>query len=184
VEELVGRHRGACAGFARVADAVAADDWSNPTPCTEWDARGVVEHVIGFHEFLLLRPFGVRADRPREGPAARWRATADAFFGLLDADGALDRASDLPGGGESTPRTMLAALTDVLVHTWDLAVATGLDPALNADLCERALTALGSHDPGGPDQLVKAAITVAADASPADRLVARYGRSPAWSAPA
>lgn len=175
------RHRVACDGFARVADGVRAEQWSNPTPCAEWDGRAVVEHVIGFHEFLLLRPLGVRAHRPKGDPAARWRATADALFGTLEVDGALDRSTDLPGGGQSSPRTMLAALTtDVLVHTWDLAVAAGIDPALDAGLCERALAALGDRDSGGADQLVGPAIAVAADSPLADRLVARYGRDPNW----
>jgi uncharacterized protein (TIGR03086 family) len=179
VDELIERHRRACDGFARVAALVKNDQWSNPTPCTEWDARAVVEHVIGFHEFLLLRPLGVRAQRPREDPAARWRATSDALFGALDTPGVLDRATDLPGGGQSSPRTMLAALTtDVLVHTWDLGVAIGVDPALDPELCERALAALGAHDPGGADQLIGPAVPVAADAPLPDRLAARYGRDP------
>jgi hypothetical protein len=28
--------------------AVPPDAWPAPSPCTEWDARAVVEHVIGF----------------------------------------------------------------------------------------------------------------------------------------
>jgi uncharacterized protein (TIGR03086 family) len=184
VDGLIDRHRRACDGFARVTALVPDGRWSSATPCTEWDARAVVEHVIGFHEFLLLRPLGVRAQRPRDDPAARWRATSDALFGALDAPGVLDHATALPGGGQSAPRTMLAALTtDVLVHTWDLAVARGVDPRLDPDLCERALDALGDHDPGGGDgALVGPAIAIAAGAPLTDRLVARYGRDPGWRA--
>ena len=117
---LIEQHRRACDDFGRVAERVV--DWDSPTPCDEWDARALVEHVIGFHDFLLLRPLGVRANRPRGDPAARWRATSDALFTALAAPDVLDRETELPGGGTSTPRTMLAALTtDVLVHTWDLA---------------------------------------------------------------
>jgi len=130
MSDLVDAHRHACDEFSRVAAAVEPDQWTAPTPCTEWDARAVVEHVIGFHDFLLLRPLGVRANRPRIGPPARWDATKTALFGVLGESGALDRETELPGGGTSTPRTMLAALTtDVLVHTWDLARATGQTPA-------------------------------------------------------
>ncbi|MDQ1466873.1 MAG: hypothetical protein QOH10_1288, partial [Actinomycetota bacterium] len=60
MDELVVRHRRACDGFAGVADRVPAERWTAATPCSEWDARALVEHVIGFHEFLLLRPLGVR----------------------------------------------------------------------------------------------------------------------------
>src|SRR2546421_2847701 len=111
VDELLERHRRACAEFARVAHAVPPDAWSAPTPCTEWDARALVEHVIGFHDFLLLRPLGVRANRPRTDPRARWEATRIAIFVALERPGAIDEATDLPGGGQSTPRAMLGALT-------------------------------------------------------------------------
>ena len=128
--DLIERHRHACDEFSRVAGLVQPDQWERPTPCSEWDARALVEHVVGFHDFLLLRPMGVRANRPRTGPAARWDATRTAVFSALDPPGALDRSTELPGGGQSTPRTMLAALTtDVLVHTWDLARATDQPPA-------------------------------------------------------
>ena len=121
MSDLVERHRRACDGFSRVAALVQPDQWELPTPCTEWDARALVEHVIGFHDFLLLRPLGVRANRPRTDPAARWKATRVALFRALDTEGVVDQATELPGGGRSTPRMMLAALTtDVLVHTWDL----------------------------------------------------------------
>jgi uncharacterized protein (TIGR03086 family) len=118
---------------------VQPGQWERPTPCSEWDARAIVEHVIGFHDFLLLRPMGVRANRPRTDPTARWDATRTAVFAALDPPGALDQATDLPGGGQSTPRTMLAALTtDVLVHTWDLARATDQSPAPGALEAARA----------------------------------------------
>jgi uncharacterized protein (TIGR03086 family) len=126
---LIEQHRRACAEFSRTAALVQPAQWDRPTPCREWDARELVEHVIGFHDFLLLRPIGVRANRPRTDPVARWEATHTAIFAALEAPGALDQATDLPGGGQSTPRTMLVALTtEMLVHTWDLAEATDQHP--------------------------------------------------------
>jgi uncharacterized protein (TIGR03086 family) len=186
VTDLVARHRVACAGFSRVCALVAPDHWDRPTPCTDWDARALVEHVIGFHEFLLLRPFGVRANRPKTGPAARWEATATALFGLLDEPGALDRESELPGGGHSSPRTMLGALTtDVLIHTWDLARATGVEHVLDRDLATAAYDGL---PPGTalPADMYAAPVAVADNADATARLVARCGRDPQWapSAPA
>jgi uncharacterized protein (TIGR03083 family) len=121
VDGLVERHRRACDGFSRIAHAVPSESWTAATPCTEWTARDVVEHVIGFHDFLLLRPLGVRAQRPRENSAARWDATADALFAVLAVEGELDRETELPGGGTGSARTTLEALTtDVLIHTWDM----------------------------------------------------------------
>ena len=43
-------------------------------------------------------------------------------------------------GSNLDVRTLLPALTtDVLIHTWDLARAVGLDVVLDEDLCEVAL---------------------------------------------
>ena len=182
--DLVERHRVAGNGFARVAGLVPADQWDRPTPCTEWDARMLVEHVIGFHEFLLLRPMGVRAHRPKSGPAERWEATSLALFTALDTEGALDRATELPGGGESTPRTMLDALTtDVLVHTWDLARAVGIDPELDRQLCARAYEARRAADLAASSDMYAPPVTVDPGSDTETLLIALWGRDPAWVAP-
>jgi len=184
MEQLVERHRRACDAFARVAHAVPDDAWSHPTPCTEWDARALVEHVIGFHEFLLLRPLGVRAHRPREGEAARWDATSTAMFDALEQSDALDRTTELPGGNSNTPRVMLDVLTtDVLVHTWDLARAAGVAAAFDEELCARALRIAKSTPNFQRDgAMVGPEIPVDASVPIADRLAAFFGRDPAWTA--
>ncbi len=181
VDELVERHRRACDGLSRVAHAVPPGSWWAPTPCTEWTARDVVEHVIGFHEFLLLRPLGVRAQRPRDDAAARWDATSVALFTALAADGVLDRATELPGGGNSTPRAMIGALTtDVLVHTWDLARAARAPAALDEELCARGHTALRESEFRRDPAMFGPEVAIGEHASAADRLVAFYGRDPGW----
>jgi uncharacterized protein (TIGR03083 family) len=166
MSDLIERHRRACAGFSSVADRVADDQWECPTPCTDWDARALVEHVIGFHEVLLLRPMGVRAHRPRTGPGARWQATADALFAAL-----------------TEPLPVLGALTtDVVVHTWDLARATGREPELDEALCRDAIAVLADRDLPRDDGMFAAAVRIDRDADPVTRLIACYGRDPAWRA--
>jgi uncharacterized protein (TIGR03086 family) len=168
VDALLTRHHIACDGFASVADRVADDDWDAPTPCSDWDARALVEHVIGFHEVLILRPLGVRAGRPRTGPAARWRATQAALMDALEQDGA--------------PRDLLAALTtDVLVHTWDLARATAVPAALDADLCRVAYEAATVGPFPRDPTMFGPAVPVADDADLTTKLLAFYGRDPSWT---
>jgi uncharacterized protein (TIGR03086 family) len=181
VDDPVERHRRACDGFARVAHAVPTGQWPAPTPCTEWTARDLVEHVIGFHEFLLLRPLGVRTQRPRDDPAARWDATSVALFTALDAEGALDRATELPGGGTSTPRTMIDALTaDVLVHTWDLARAARVPAGLDEELCAGAYARVRASDFPRDPAMFDPEVAIDPDAPVSDQLVAFYGRDQAW----
>jgi uncharacterized protein (TIGR03083 family) len=165
MNDRIERHRRACDGFSRVADATPADAWDNPTPCSEWDARALVEHLIGFHEVLILRPLGVRAHRPRTGPAARWAATQTALFDAL-----------------TEPVDVLGALTtDVLVHTWDLAQSIGVPAELDTELCASALAALPDDLPrdGG---MFAPAVPSDDDADAPTRLIAFYGRDPDWHA--
>jgi uncharacterized protein (TIGR03086 family) len=183
VRYRIERHRRAGAGFSQIANAVPVDQWDRPTPCPDWDAQALVEHVIGFHDVLLLRPLGVRAGRPRTGPAARWAATAAALATALAEPGVLDRPIDLPGGGTSTPGDMLGALTtDVLVHTWDLARAVDLDSALDAELCAAAYDVAVAAGIPRNGSMFGAAVRVEPDADAATKLVAFYGRDPAWRA--
>lgn len=184
-DELLERHRRACDGFSRIAAVVPADGWERATPCTDWDTRALVEHLIGFHDFLLLRPLGVRANRPRTDPAARWEATRAALFDALGRPGVLDQSTELPGGGQSSPRTMLAALTtDVLVHTWDLAVAQGLPPGLDPELCATALADVRAAGLPRDSGMFAAEVRAPVDADAVAQLIAMYGRDPRWSAEA
>lgn len=183
---LLEAHGRACTALQTVADRVQDDQWDSPTPCTEWDARALVEHVIGFHEFLVIRPLGARARRQKDGsPADRWRATQDTLLAALGEPGALDRDLDLPGGGTTRLRGLVPSLTnDVIAHTWDLARATGLDAEIDPDLVSRAY-AIASSDAsfGAGDDMFDPAVPVADDADDLTKLVALYGRDPAWAPP-
>jgi uncharacterized protein (TIGR03086 family) len=164
-------YRRACAGFADVVDAVGGR-WDRPTPCAEWDGRGVLEHVIGFHEVLVLRPLDIRAHRPKDDVAGRWTATQRALFVALD--GSPDDRVDLDA--------LMPALTiELLVHAWDLGRSVGLDPALDPDLCEAACRAIEKNGAAirasgmyGPEVGV-------AGTSARDRMLGLLGRDPAWS---
>jgi hypothetical protein len=56
-------HMAVCRRFGETVRS-ADRKWNRRSPCEAWDARGVLEHVIGFHDVLLLRPLGVKPDRP------------------------------------------------------------------------------------------------------------------------
>ena len=73
--DLVERHRRACRLLSSIAARLTDEQWVAADAVHRVGRGALVEHVIGFHEFLLLRPLGVRAHRPKTGPAARWKAT-------------------------------------------------------------------------------------------------------------
>jgi uncharacterized protein (TIGR03086 family) len=176
----VANHSQACRGFSAIV-AQGEGRWANSSPCPDWDAGGIVEHVIGFHDVLLLRPLQVKPVRPKGDPATRWDVTVPSIriamnLATPSADRA-DRGSDL-----DLARLLPALTTDVLVHTWDLAKAVGVEPRLDPELCETSLRAaltnekgLRSSDMFGPE------VPVSEGADPATRLIALLGRDPEWT---
>lgn len=183
-EVCIDRHRRACRGFRAVVAAVPADAWDRPTPCSEWDAGALVEHVVGFHEFLLLRPLGVRAHRPRTGPAARWAATELAIGEALDHP-ELSHPVDYFDGDRRRPLDVLGAISgDVVIHTWDLARSVGAPERLDAELCRLGLDAArASADGADQAGMFGPPVTIRSDASPQDHLLALRGRDPGWRPP-
>ena len=187
--DIAVRHARACQRFGQ---AVTAADmrWDRPSPCTGWDARAVLEHVIGFHDVLLLRPMNLKPQRPRDDPSQRWLVTNEALQTLLSRPGLLDAPIDIPAVGNNPAMQLhagplVAGLTqDVLVHTWDLARAVGADDRLDPDLCEHYLQRL----PADPHALVTSgmfapAVDVDASQTEQTRLLARLGRDPTWQPP-
>src|ERR1700692_734102 len=141
----------------RFGEAVRSADgkWDCPSPCDAWDARGVLEHVIGFHDVLLLRPLGLTPDRPRDTPQRRWELTFDRLREALGRENLFERVVEVPAVGNNLAarldaRTLVPGLTqDVLVHTWDLARAVGANDRLDPAWCAVFIDRL----PADPDAL-------------------------------
>jgi uncharacterized protein (TIGR03086 family) len=190
--EIASRHLRACRRFGQaVAAAAAAGRWSAPSPCPEWDARAVVEHVIGFHDVLLLRPMGAKPERPKGDPAARWEITHAALAALFERPGLFDGPIDVPAVGNNPPTRIESAplvgllSQDVLIHTWDLARAIGADDRLDPDLCAYLCHRL----PADPSAQIRSGMFAPpldppAGADPQVVLLSRLGRDIGWQAPA
>ncbi|MEB3981001.1 hypothetical protein OQ968_06975 [Mycobacterium sp. 663a-19] len=160
-------HLAVCRRFGEGV-ASAAGRWERRSPCDEWDARAVLEHVIGFHDVLVLRPLGLKPDRPREDPQLRWQLTYDALKEAMDNNPA--------------PPVMPKLTRDVLVHSWDLARAVGADDRLDPGWCELFLADLPAdsevlHSSG----MFKGPVAVPAESDAQARLLALLGRDPSWS---
>ena len=163
----------------RFGSAVRSADgkWDRSSPCAGWQARDVLEHVIGFHDVLLLRPLGLKPDRPRDDPQRRWELTYTRLQEALRE--ALARED--PSAQADMAKLIPALTRDVLVHTWDLARAVGADESLNPRWCAVFLAQL----PPGPDALsasgmFAAAVDLADGADAQSQLLARLGRDPSW----
>jgi uncharacterized protein (TIGR03083 family) len=161
----VERYRQACDRFSRaVREAGATARWDTPSPCAGWDARAVVEHVIGFHKVLVLDPLGADVRRPRADPVARWDVTSAALLAVID---------DVDDGLTAT------LTTELLVHTWDLARAVGVDDVLDPELCAAALDrAMTTNNALRASGLFADPVHVADDVDVQTRLLALLGRKP------
>ncbi|WAC93106.1 maleylpyruvate isomerase family mycothiol-dependent enzyme [Mycobacterium sp. Aquia_213] len=157
----------------RFGQAVASADgkWDRRSPCEAWDARAVLEHVIGFHDVLLLRPLGLKPHRP-DDPQARWQLTYASLTAALESGSAAEL---------DAYRLMPNLTRDVLVHCWDLARAVGADDRLDARWCELCYAGL----PVDPRELAAsgmfgAPVAPSSDSDVQAKLLARLGRDPAW----
>ena len=112
----------------RFGDAVksAEGKWDRPSPCDAWDARAILEHVIGFHDVLVLRPLGMKPDRPPENPRRRWELTQERIAEALHRDGLFQGVIGVPAVGSnpatrSDARTLIPRLTQMcwcIPGTW------------------------------------------------------------------
>jgi len=141
--EIGERYERIAAGFTARVKGCRDEQWSWPTPCPEWTTAAMVEHVIGVHRGIqaMLGPSDVEAHGAHAELVAAWSdVTALMQSSLRDRS----RASTVvvtPFG--EMPFEDLASrvvCSDTLVHTWDLARATGQDEHLDARAVEFAWT--------------------------------------------
>lgn len=174
-------YRSAAARAATVIEGVAPEQLGWPTPCIEWDVQALVDHLVGGTEYLLAALAG-RPPEPRTGTtAADYRTGVTAVLAGLGEPGALERTCTSPLGFEwPVGQAVAGTFMDVLVHTWDLAHATGQDTRLDPTLVE-ACTALflpEMPERGREAGIVGPAVEVGPDASPQAQLLGAMGRAP------
>jgi uncharacterized protein (TIGR03086 family) len=182
MSEHAERYRRVAAGFSARVDGIADDQWAAPTPCPRWTVRHVVGHVVSVHRAILAGLDVAPPPPPADDPdlAVAWnRATGDIVTALADPA----RAS-APVSGRFAPMPFeqlvgMLGCFDTLVHTWDLARATGLDEHLDAELVHGLLEGMEPLD-----DLLRSSgqygprVAVPDDADEQTRLIAFTGRRP------
>ncbi|MEV0092355.1 TIGR03086 family metal-binding protein [Streptomyces sp. NPDC050738] len=161
---------------------ISTEQWAAPTPCTEWNARDVVHHLVGmdlvFAAMLEGRPLPERgADVLGEDPAEAFRASSTALQAAFSRPGVLEQIFQGPMGHATGADRLQIRLSDLLAHGWDLARATGIPTALPDDLAEQSLNFAQSQLPTQSRKGRFAEPQPVADTAPAiDRLAAFLGR--------
>jgi uncharacterized protein (TIGR03086 family) len=174
--------------FARRLRLVGPDDWRRPTPCTEWDVRALVNHVVGGnvrYQLLLSGAATEQVEATRtvdhlgDDALASFVGTADVVVACFREDGALERVVHHATGDRTGRELLSMRILDAAIHGWDLARAIGADEGLDEDVVAFLLAytagldlgprqrAFGLADADGPR-----------NAAPQDRLLHRLGRHP------
>jgi uncharacterized protein (TIGR03086 family) len=151
-----------------VLDAIPADRWDAPSPCTEWTVRGVADHLV---EALALIA-GAVSGKPVESTSFG-EVTRRCLAAFADPE-ALAAVHPSPAGPLTGRRMADISLSESLVHGWDLATGAGLryepDP-------EAVAVVAGFPDGPRAPGMYADPVPVPADAPAFVALLGRLGRA-------
>ena len=183
----------ACLTTAGLLQALDESQLGAPTPCRDMDVAALLAHLGGLSlaftaaagkQFGELTDTGPTADAALD---ADWRANYPARLAALGAAWAdpaawtgTTRAAGIDFPGEVCG---LIALTEVVVHGWDLARAAGLAYDVAPALLAAILPHVASFAEDPVEGLFDAPRPVADDALALTRVVALTGRDPQWQPP-
>lgn len=172
--------------FGDIVDG-AGGRWEALTPCSPWTVADVVRHAIDTERsFFEQRGLPLPAEPEGADPAAAWRSHAAAAVEVLGREGVAQTAYDGYFGPTTIAETMADFYGwDLVVHGWDIARASGQEWSISDEEVARlSATADEWGDMLHSEGVCGPALEVATDASAQDRLLARLGRDPSWTAPA
>jgi uncharacterized protein (TIGR03086 family) len=183
VSEFSDHYKKVAAQFTQRVEAVPHDAWENPAPCEGWVARDVVRHLVEWVPSFLSTYAGL--DLPAlpsvdVDPVAAWIALDDAVREALDDPEVALREFDMRGTTHTVEHAIDMFISgDLVVHTWDLARAAGLDETLDADEVHALLVEMEPID----EMLRQSGhygprVVVPDDADEQTRLIAFTGRRP------
>jgi len=176
--------------YARVADGFTARvdrtpdaAWDAPSPCDGWVARDVVGHLTEWVPAFFFSRWPIDAPSipsASDDPVGAWHALDATIRAGLTTPTVASAKAETPIGAQTFEDAVDMLVTgDVMIHTWDLARAVGLDERLDADQVHRMLDGIEAMDAAmrasghyGPR------VDVAADADEQTRLLAFTGRHP------
>lgn len=174
-------------GGAFTARVRGTQVWDAPSPVAGWTARDVVRHLTEWFPGFLAAGTGIElpAGPPvDDDPVAAWQVHCDAVQALLDEPSIADRVLVNPHIGEVPLDGAIDQFytSDVFMHTWDLARATGQDDRLDEDFCAQLVAGMESME-----EIIRSSgqygprVSVPADADPQTRLLGFIGRDPFWT---
>ncbi len=185
------RFEAALDAFDSTVHPVTTEQLTDRTPCEEWDVRALLNHVVGEAAWMSPLLAGrtiaevgdeLTGDLLGTDPCAAWHHWSGAAHTAAAEAGAMNRTVHLSYGDEKSESYCEQVTFDLLVHSWDLARATGRVDRLPVELVawarEWVAPVIAMYQQAG---IVAAPLQVAPDADPQTQLLALVGRSADWA---
>lgn len=184
--DLRALHRRALDDTTELLADLEPADLDRPTPCTDWDLRALLAHMVGQNDGFAaaVTDPDTAADAFAPGPPDGWEKSAAALVDAF-AEAPLDREVVLaelhPTFRFSLATTVGIQLIDAVVHAWDVATALGRTYRPDDELLAAAveITAMIPAE-GGRGEPGSAFAPVVAPAQPDDEwlaVLAHLGRA-------
>ena len=176
--------RTAVAVLTPLVHATPASALTNPTPCDKWAVRDLLNHLVGGGYMFAAGLNGdalegdPNADLLGDDHIAAYDGAIAAFSSALADASDLSAPVTLPFATLPADMALRIAAADLLVHAWDLAVATGqaFDPPVEFVESVTPFYAEFISPPLREGGLFAAEVELDAAATPVERLVALAGR--------
>ena len=179
-------YEAAAAAMLSTMAGMKAAQLGDPTPCTEWNVRQLINHNLKVSQWAInmltggpaLNPMDVDDELPSAGAAAAFENISEGL--LAEAKRRpMDEQVMAPFGPIALGQLLVVNTGDVFVHKWDLAKATGQDATLDevlAEMCYQAILPFAA--PGREQGAFGPEVPVPPDAGIQDKLLAITGRRP------
>ncbi|MCH8847836.1 MAG: TIGR03086 family protein [Chloroflexi bacterium] len=176
---------------ARFVSGVPEGAWHDPTPCTEWDLRVLVNHItyenLWAAELFPGKTMAEVGDRFEgdvlgDDPIGAFNRSVEAATAAVSAPGAMEAVTHLSFGDTPGSEYAKQLFGDMLIHGWDVAKASRQDAALDAALVDMGLP-LAEEVASLPEGngAFAARVPVPGDAPAQTRLLALMGRRADWA---
>jgi uncharacterized protein (TIGR03086 family) len=183
-------HARALAQAESIVAGVGKDQFGLSTPCSEYDVRTLLSHMVGGQnriatvgeggDGLAVPPFADGV--PDDGWLDAYRAAAARARNAWSDDARLDALVEVPWGKVPGHIAISGYVMEIVTHSWDLAKATGQptegDPELAAYVLAIARRILPPEPRGGDEIPFGPVVDVGAEAGPYAQLAAWLGRQP------
>ncbi len=145
--DLVDLHRRACEYFGDQVRLATDDQWDGETPCTDWNLRQLVNHIVNEDKWAVplmqgstLEEVGDKfeGDLVGDDPGSAYEEASREALEVIGEPGALERTVNVSWGQISGAEYVGQLFLDHVIHGWDVAKSTGSDTSLDPELAEAA----------------------------------------------